>query len=175
MRHGRDGGFGNFRVAHERALDFRRADAMAGNIDDIVHATEQPVIAIGIHAATVAGEIHIFVGGKIGVDETVVVAPSRPHNSRPRFFNAQFSAFVRFAFGAVVAQNNRLDAKKGATGAAGFECVRAGQGRDKMTASLRLPPSIHDGTTLAADVFVIPHPRFGIDRFADGAEHAERT
>ena len=25
-----------------------------------------------------------------------------------------------------------------------------------------------------ADVFVIPHPRFGIDRFADGTEHAER-
>ena len=43
-----------------------------------------------------------------------------------------------------------------------------------MSAGLGLPPGIHDGAALAADVFVIPQPRFGIDRFADGAEHAER-
>ena len=60
VRHRCDGGFGDFRVAYERALNFRRADAMAGNIDDIIHTTEQPVIAVGIHAAAVAGEIHIL-------------------------------------------------------------------------------------------------------------------
>jgi len=40
VRHGRHGGFGDLRMAHERALDFRRADAMAGDVDDVVHAAE---------------------------------------------------------------------------------------------------------------------------------------
>ena len=64
VRHGRDGGFGDFRMAHERALDFRRADAMAGDVHDVVHAAEQPVIAVGIHAAAVAGEIHVLERGR---------------------------------------------------------------------------------------------------------------
>ena len=112
VRHGRDGGFGHFRMAHERALHFRRADAMAGDVHHVVHAAEQPVIAVGIHAAAVAGEIHVLERGKIGVDETVMVAPRRAHDARPRLLDAELAAFVRLAFAAVVAQHHRLDAEE---------------------------------------------------------------
>ena len=50
---------------------------------------------------------------------------------------------------------------------------RAGQRRDHDHAGLGLPPGIDDRAALAADDLVIPHPRLGIDRLADGAEQPQ--
>src|SRR5690554_7540361 len=46
--HGR---LGHLRVQHQRALDLRRADAMAADVDDVVDAAGDPVVAVGIAAA----------------------------------------------------------------------------------------------------------------------------
>ncbi len=43
-----------------------------------------------------------------------------------------------------------------------------------MRAGLGLPPGIDDGAALAADLLVKPHPGLGVDRFAHGAEQAQR-
>ena len=104
-----------------------------------------------------------------------MVAPRRAHDAGPRFLDAELAAFVRFAFGAVVAQHHRLDAEEGLLALPGFERVHAGQGSDQMSAGLGLPPGVHNRAAAPADVLVIPHPRFGIDGFADGAEHAQGT
>ena len=174
MRHGRDGGLGHLVVAHEGALHLCGADAMAGDIHHVIHAAEQPVIAVGIHAAAVAGEIHVLVRGEIGVHEALVVAPGRAHDARPGRLDAELAAFVGVAFRAVVAQDHGLHAEEGAAGRAGLEGAHAGQGRDQMPAGLGLPPGVHDGTMRAANVLVIPHPRLGIDRLADRTEQAQR-
>ena len=50
---------------------------------------------------------------------------------------------------------------------------RAGQRRDHDHARLGLPPRIDDRTALLADLLVIPHPRFGVDRLADGAQQTQ--
>src|SRR5204862_69185 len=50
----------------------------------------------------------------------------------------------------------------------------SGQRSDHDPAGLGLPPRVDDRTTLAADVLVVPDPRLGIDRLADGAEEPER-
>ena len=42
-----------------------------------------------------------------------------------------------------------------------------------MRAGFGLPPGVDDGAALLADDTVIPHPGFGVDRFADGAEQAD--
>ncbi len=42
-----------------------------------------------------------------------------------------------------------------------------------MAAGFRLPPGIDDRAFAAADLVVIPHPRFGIDRLAHGAQQAQ--
>ena len=52
-----DGGFGDFRMRDQSALDFGRAEAMAGDIDDVVDAADDPKIAVVIAAAAVAGEV----------------------------------------------------------------------------------------------------------------------
>ena len=51
------GGFGDLGVAHQRAFHFRGAQAMARDIDHVVHPAGDPVIAIRIAAAAIAGEI----------------------------------------------------------------------------------------------------------------------
>src|ERR1041385_6227382 len=43
-----------------------------------------------------------------------------------------------------------------------------------MSTGFRLPPRIHNRAAFFTNVLVIPHPCFGIDRFADSAENAER-
>ena len=65
--------------------------------------------------------------------------------------------------------------KNGRLALPGFKRVDARQRRDEMSAGLGLPPGVHNRATVAADVPVIPHPRLGIDGFADRAEHAQRT
>ena len=49
----------------------------------------------------------------------------------------------------------------------------AGQRRDHDVAGFGLPPGVDNRAALAADMFVIPHPGLGIDRFTDGAEQAK--
>ena len=56
----------------------------------------------------------------------------------------------------------------------GLVGVAPGQRRDHVAAGLGLPPGVDDRAAAAADGLVVPHPRFGIDRLADGAEDAQR-
>ena len=58
---------------------------------------------------------------------------------------------------------------------------RAGNGRRgsrkrayHYRTGLGLPPRVNDRAFSLADDLVIPHPRFGIDRFADGSEQTQR-
>jgi hypothetical protein len=51
------GGLGHGVVGHQRAFDFRGAHAVAGDVDHIIHAAGDPVIAVLVAAAAVAGEV----------------------------------------------------------------------------------------------------------------------
>src|SRR3546814_4718065 len=82
-------GLGDLEVGDQRALDFRRAHAVAGNVDDVVEPAGDPVIAVGIAATAVAGEILAGEGRKIRVDEALVVAVDRAHLARPAVGDAQ--------------------------------------------------------------------------------------
>ena len=75
---------------------------------------------------------------------------------------------------ALVIHDCGIDAEERQRRGAGLGRNRAGQRRDHDRAGFGLPPGIDDRTTPAADDLVIPHPRFRIDRFADGAEQAQR-
>ena len=48
-----------------------------------------------------------------------------------------------------------------------------GSGGDHVAAGFGLPPGVDDGAAFLADDGVVPHPGFGVDRFADGAEQAQ--
>ena len=162
-------------MADQRAFHLGRADTVAGDVHDVVNAAHQPVIAIRIGPAAVTREIDVRIHREVGVDESVVVAPGGPHHAGPRFLDAEFAAFVGAALRAVVAQDDWFDAEERLVGAAGLERVRAGKRVDEDAARLGLPPRIDNGTTALADDAVIPHPRFGINGFTHGTEHAQRA
>ena len=75
--------FRHLRMRDERALDFRRAHAVAGDVDDVVDAAGDPVIAVGVAPAAVAGEVLAGIGGEIGVHEALVVAENRARLAGP--------------------------------------------------------------------------------------------
>ena len=70
--------------------------------------------------------------------------------------------------------NRRIDTEKGERPASRFGRDRPGQWRDHDHAGFGLPPGIDNRTAPAANVFLIPHPRFGINRFADRSEQTQR-
>ncbi len=76
-------------------------------------------------------------------------------------------------FFAFFGDDGGLDAEEGAGGGAGFGGDGAGDGGDEDGAGFGLPPGVDDGAAVVADLVAVPHPGFGIDGFADGAEEAE--
>ena len=69
-----DRSLGDAVVRDQRALDLGRAHAMAGHVDHVIDAAGDPVIAVGIAPAAVAGEVHALIGGEIGLLEALMVA-----------------------------------------------------------------------------------------------------
>ena len=74
---------------------------------------------------------------------------------------------------AVLGDDLGHDAGQRPRGRAGHGRRGAGQGRDHDRAGLGLPPGIDDRAAPAADDLVVPHPRLGVDRLADGPQEPE--
>src|SRR5262249_49189397 len=107
-------------------------------------------------------------------DEALVIAVDRAHLSRPRVDDAEIAtrgAALNLAFGV---DDFRLHAEERARCGSWLELGCAGQWRDEDAAGFGLPPRIGKRTAIVADDVVVPLPGFGIDRFADGAEQAQR-
>ena len=71
--------FSDFRVGDEGALDFCCAHPVARYVDHVVNAARDPVVAILIPRAAVAGEVAAWICGEIGFDEALVIAVDRAH------------------------------------------------------------------------------------------------
>ena len=69
--------------------------------------------------------------------------------------------------------DGRHDAGQWQRAAAGHQRGRAWQGRHHVTARFGLPEGVHDRAFLVADVFVVPHPGFGVDGLAHRAKNAQ--
>ena len=54
-----DAGLGDRGVLHQRALDLERADQMAGGLDDVVGAPDEPEVAVGVALRQVAGQVKV--------------------------------------------------------------------------------------------------------------------
>ena len=87
-----DRGLGDFLMIDQRALDFHRADAMAGHVHHVVDPAEQPEITVLVALAAVAGKIFSRKAAPVSLHETVGIAVDRPHHRRPRFSQNQITA-----------------------------------------------------------------------------------
>ena len=80
------GGFGHGGMADQRAFDFDRAQPMAGHVQHVVDAPHDPVVAVGIAAGVVAGQIHVRHLRPILLLVALVVAPNAAQHARPRLW-----------------------------------------------------------------------------------------
>src|SRR5262249_22010769 len=148
--------------------------AVAGDVDDVVDAAGDPVIAVSVAAAAVAGEVLVRIGREIGFLEALVIAIDRAHLAGPAIGEDEVALAGAGQHLALGIDDLGLHAEEGARRGAGLQRGRARQRRDQDAAGLGLPPGVDDRAAALADDAVIPLPGFRIDRLADGAEQAQR-
>src|SRR5690606_8552140 len=152
------------------ALDLGGAQTVAGDVQHVVDAAGDPVVAIRVAPGAVAGEILAREGGEIGLDEALVVAPDGAHLARPAVEQAQRALGLAVQHLALGGDDGRDDAGQRPGRRTGLELGGAGQGRDQDAAGLGLPPGVDHRAAAVADHAVVPKPGLGIDRLADAAD-----
>ncbi len=169
-----DGGLRHLRVEHQGGLDFGGAQAVPGDVQHIVDAAGDPVIAVLVAARTVAGKVIARVLLEVGRREAGVVAVDGAHDGRPGTGDDQCALSRALDQGAVGnIYQGRHDTEERSGGGAGLEHGGTGQRRDQVAAGLRLPPGVDDGAALIADGPVVPLPCLGVDGLAHGAEDTQ--
>ncbi len=167
-------GLGHPLMAHQGALDLRRAQPMAGDIDDVVHPAGDPVVPVLVAPAAIAGEILAGVGGEIGRDEARVIAINSAHLPGPTIGDDEVAAGRAVEHAAIGIDELDLDTGKRAGRRAGLEGRRPRQGRDEDAAGLGLPPGVDDRAAALSDHMMVPQPGLWIDRFAHRAQRSRR-
>src|SRR5439155_6297707 len=144
----------------ESRLHFHCSDPMAGDVEHIIDATENPEIAIAVALRSISREVQVRPVRplrEIGLNVSLVVAPDSAQHRRPRLREREKSAADIDAFASGV-EKLRAEAGKGLRRASWFRRCDSRQWRDHDRSSLRLPPRVNDRTAIAPDVLAVPHP-----------------
>src|SRR6188472_3425163 len=138
-------------VIDQRALHFHRADPVARNVQYVVHAPEQPEVALVVELGAVAG--HVDIGAPLVpvlTDVALRIAVNTAQHGRPRSRERQESATDRYLLASLVPDLG-ADAWKRPRRRTRTRRRHAGQRRDHDGARLGLPPRVDNGTALSAD------------------------
>ena len=121
-------------MAYEGRFHLGRAHTVAGHVQQIVDASGDPVVAVGIAAAAVAGEVFALVGREIGLHEALVVAIDRAHLARPGIDDTELPSATPSSTPASLSTSCGFTPKKGRVAEQGFRSVAPGSG------VIRMPP-----------------------------------
>src|SRR5260221_99594 len=170
IQRGNDRSLCNFGAGEASRFDFFGSQSMAGNVDHVVDAAENAVVAIrGEHSAVrcVIRPVAPILALRILVvllvvliDDSLRAAPDGLHNPGPRvaYANISSGAGACAHFLSFFIPNNRIDAERGRSGAAGLHGIQRGLSGAKEASRFGLPPSIDDHRFLFAYHVVIPSP-----------------
>src|SRR6266852_142190 len=149
-------GFGDFWHRQARGLDLLGAEAMAGDVDDIVNAAQDAEVAIRSQHGAVARQIGpiapvlalavLAIALVILTHEPFGVAPDRLHDPGPRIADADVArtARARGNLFAVFVVDDRVDSRHPRPCAAGFHRIDGGHRAAEESAVLGLPPRVYD-------------------------------
>ncbi len=171
-----DAGLHHVRVGHQRGFDLDGGQQVAGDVEGVVHAAQDPDVAVGVVLGAVAGEepalLHVL--APIGVVVAAGVTPDGARNSGPWSVNHNEALDARRHCIAGVVHDPGADAGQRAGRAAWLELgVRRGGGEDGG-AGFGLPPRVHHGCSAGAHVLPEPTPGLRVDGLAHGAQHPDR-
>ena len=171
-----DRGLGDRGMVDERGLDLGGRDVVAGDEHDVVDAAEQPEVAVVVALGAVAGEVLAVEARPVRVAVALRVAPDAAQHRRPRPRRARGSRRRgcrrarprrRRCSASMPGQRERRAARASSVVAPGSGLIMIAPVsvcHHVSTTGQRSPP-------IAA---VVPDPRLGVDRLADGAEQAQR-
>src|SRR5919107_1320728 len=86
---------GDERVRHDRRLDLGRRHAVAGDVDHVVDAPDDPEVVVGVLARGVADEVRLLAELlEVRLDVAVVVAEQRAQHAGPRLLEDEQALLV---------------------------------------------------------------------------------
>src|SRR5206468_2785057 len=163
-----------------RRFDFLGAEAMPGDVDDIVDAAKDAVIAvIRLHRA-VARHVRpvkpvlafrvLAVTRVVHAHEAVRISPDGLHDAGPRIADADVARLARtgFQFLPFIVVDHRVDARDAGTRAARLHLVDSRHRAAEEAAGFGLPPGVHDYRLFLANDVEVPLPDFRFDGLAHG-------
>src|SRR5450830_1374462 len=170
---------GRFRdegVGDQGRFDFHRAHAVARDVEDVVDAARDGEVAgVLVADGAVAGQV-VFAAQlvrEVAGLEALGVVPDGADHGGPGLFDDQDAALPVRDVRARFVDDGRHDARQRKGAGAGDHRGGAGQWGDHVAARFRLPEGVDDGAVLVADVFVVPHPGFRVDRLAHRTQEAQ--
>src|SRR5205085_10864912 len=163
--------FGDLRHDEACGLQLLGAEAVTGDVDDVVDAAEDAEVAFLALHRPVAGEVRpvlpllrvlvLVVLCVIGLDEAIGIFPDRLHDPRPWIANADVARLRSGRdFLAFLVVDDRMDSGNARTGAARLHRIERRFRAAEEPAGLGLPPRIDDDRLFLADDVVIPAPDF---------------
>ena len=161
------------RMIHQGALHLHGAEPMAGNVHDVVHAAQQPEVAVLVALGAVARKVHARETAPVGFHVPVRIVEHGSQHGRPRPLEHQVAAAARRHRVALLVHHVRLDAGERLGGRGGLQGCDAGERCDQRVSGLGLPPRVHDRAFLVPDVLVVPHPCLGIDGLSHRTEEPQ--
>ena len=102
-----------------------------------------------------------------------MIAVKCPEHVRPRLRHHKQTALIVTETFPCFRLNVRHDSRQRLRAASRFGRRHARQRAEHDAAGFGLPPGVDDRTLLATNHFVIPHPRFRIDRFSDRSKKTQ--
>src|SRR5262245_3799326 len=143
---------------------------MAGNVHDVVDATQEPEVAVAVTLGAVAREVDVGILRPVLLHVAVRIAPDAAQHPGPRLAEHEIAGLRRLAR---FVEHLGVDPGKWSRRRAWFQRRDPGQRRNEDMARLGLPPRVDDRAPTATDDFPVPHPRLRVDRLTDGAEEPE--
>src|SRR5256885_16546836 len=98
-------------MTKERGLDLDRADAMVGDLDDLVGAAAEPHVAVLVDRRRVPGEVHGLSGDLVPVVARVALGlrPEPRGETGERTLDHEDSLLIRPKLLAILIDHGRLD------------------------------------------------------------------
>src|SRR5258708_14162444 len=84
MRAPHHGGLGHRGMVDQRAFHFHRPDAVARDVEHVVHAAEDPEVAVLVALGSVAREVNVLPLAPVHAAVALIVAPDGPRHTWPR-------------------------------------------------------------------------------------------
>ncbi len=158
---------GHRRVLQARALDLDGADAVAGNLDDLVGAAAEPHVAVLVNVRGVAGVVDAGNTLPIVAAVAFLLAPQSREESGKRTLQDHDAFFARGARRAIERDHGRVDAGQRDRRRSGLDRQHAETVRiaEHRTTGLGLPHVIDDRHASAENRVLQPVPCGCIEHF----------